>query len=556
MFAALLLMLCPALHAPGPPPAAPISAEPVSVPQSDARGALETFVVDAHGELLVDGWTLEAVPIAPWNLALQDAAVSTRSARALAATTSIDPQRGVGRMRALAAGLYRVQARHTTGERTEAVQVEVHAGAVTSCALHLDGPAPRKNLYVNIGGRYAFEDVRLVARSGHGPPIALERRRGSTFWARDVDAGVYTVSIEDPRFKPSELRGLARGAVGSLTVVGSASLIVVLRDASDGRALRASDASVTQVHADGRQTVTRMQRALAPDELVAADLSPSAARVRVTFAERPPFELEVQELAPGEPQRVVARAPRGADLEVRVHGAEACLLAGLAVTVQPRGPDGRALSRSGPVSQRALRGAPNPTALGPEAGALDGRVGTTDERGLCALRGFAPGPHEVRMYLTPWTSEARHWDVPPTLPPSDQAASALDFALPQGCGADLWFQLAADSGGNGGSGGAGDAEGTGSLDARLRAYDGALQINGAPWQRFAHASGPLVDERGRMALRGLRPGPCTLVITAPSPEPALPGDRERRRTLRVEFTAAPGPPTQVRVDLRSSSEAP
>lgn len=151
----------------------------------------------------------------------------------------------------------------------------------------------------------------------------------------------------------------------------------------------------------------------------------------------------------------------------------------------------------------------------------------TDEDGRFSLNGLAAGSYVVEFQLSPWHAA----QAPATDDAEHRSVEDVAFVAPGAAGADLDFLRPPG--------------------ASMADFDIGVQFGSEPWRLAERATGPFVDARGCMVLRGVAEVPCRLVAAWRGASkfrqsPLAPGD-----ILTIEFTPRAGDPPQIAVDRRS-----
>jgi hypothetical protein len=199
-------------------------------------GVIEGHLTSAGGDLLVDGWFVEA-RIAT-GLAHHDG-ISTQHC-------AIDPETGGFRFDRFPAGLVSLQAWRQSGERSQEVSVGTNATGRVHVTLVYDGPDPTSRILLDISSRgptaaatseLAAGALRAVAADGTVFPFERITNRSWEHWARGLPPGEYRVEIDDPRFVRWEQRGVRPGTTVHATLEGRARLALTVL-APDGEPVR------------------------------------------------------------------------------------------------------------------------------------------------------------------------------------------------------------------------------------------------------------------------------------------------------------------------------
>lgn len=514
MLLALLTMLC---QAPADPP------RPVRTP----RGALVAHIVDEDGALLVDGWVIE---FTHEERPREGHFTYSRTAHSVL----VDPGSGTATQSDVVPGEYILSARHHTGERIEAVQVKVPAGPPTECELRLAGPAPERGLYVRLqlGYPMALDDpVRIVARSAEGAAIELEALSRDCYGARGVPPGMYTASVEDARFEPATIADFARGTSQSLTLWGSAALVLTLRDELDGSAVVPS---AILVEAALERNRSRRLVATVPEALEhrITGLLPTAFVVTLAFDDRPSVSVEIEELQPARERRVIVDVPRGATVRGVVVDEHGLGIEGVPVEIRTRNVSAFTSTANRPTTKLTATGHMIFKRGGITSRDFDlptRRNAVTAADGSFELHGLAPGDYTLRVHLTPWWAEfhdmpiaaGTHRPIDLRIPVQRKASLDLQFKFPVG--------------------------------TTLADYDLAFQYGAGVWQRIEGGRGLRPGEPDRITLRGVKAAPCTLVVTL-----AAGAQRSTSHNVarRFEFTPTLGAPAVVPIDLTQDPRRP
>ena len=509
--------------------------------------ALEVFLVDASGALLVEGWQVHVTH-------------RLDGARVVRATESVDARSGVARFAGLGPEPCQVVASHVDGATSEPSTVALAPGERASVALTL-APHPRRrielladDLAVDLRG------LATVGRDGRATPFVLDEGR-ARWVALGLAPELHRVVHDDPRFLPFDLRDVSPGTTPRAALVGSSSVTLRFVDQETGEVVapttidgvaagaiartertqpyswRAALAGLPAHDAVGQRAALNGDGSVSVSGLVAGGRNVVAAG----FARH-----EACHVALGvEPLRhveVVHAVTRGRTVHGRLTDAAGRPVAGALVygtsastpIVMTDGDttvsiSGSKVSLSGSVRTRPSGAAGGLGRLPPgwrvERG---GPEATTDPDGRFVLHALPSSAFELHCELTPWTQleSAVAAGVP-----GERRGAPVDVTLvaPGAGAADLWFRFP-----NG---------------AQLADFDVALQSRGGPWQNADQAVAPLLDDRGRLRLRGLPEVEHRLVVTRRGRGGATPGPPRPVENRVFVLTPSLGAPSPFVVDL-------
>jgi hypothetical protein len=199
-------------------------------------GVIEGHLTSAGGDLLADGWFVEARSAT--GLAHHDG-ISTQHC-------AIDRETGGFRFDRFPPGLVSLQAWRQSGERSEEVTVATNATGRVHVALVYDGPDLARRILLEISSRgptaaatsqLAAGALRAVAADGTVFPLERIANRGWEHWSRGLPPGEYRVEIDDPRFVRWEQPGVRPGTTVHATLEGRARLALTVL-APDGEPVR------------------------------------------------------------------------------------------------------------------------------------------------------------------------------------------------------------------------------------------------------------------------------------------------------------------------------
>ena len=280
-------------------------------------GAIAGRVVDAQGKPTRDAWMVYADAL---GVSQGDGSDSSR------AHASADKETGQFRLADLPPGQVELKAYSEIANWIGGPKVQVRAGETTEANIQYTGPDNSRRITVVTFARpfYIYDSqVAEIALSAPGlePRKAKKIANSSqSFSFDDVDPGSYSVTIDDPRFKPWRKDGVQPGQRVSAKLVG------------------ASAASLAVLDAATRAPVARYSLRVRFDkstwrpnefEVFGADRDPPAAglvdglipaeQTLIVAAEGyAPCELPLGELKPGEVRRLTAELGHGTTLVARV----------------------------------------------------------------------------------------------------------------------------------------------------------------------------------------------------------------------------------------------
>jgi len=482
----------------------------------EAAPALEVFLVDASGGLLVEGWH-----------------VHCRSESDTRVGLAVHADSGSARFEGTT-GRVQVHARHRpTGDELRAVTVDVAASGTTVCRLTSAGPPPHQSLFLAVDVPFPRLPPEVVALDAANEVVAaLKPEPCGRFVARGVPPGTYRVEVRDPRYRPELFDRLPTGVLGVAQWQGSADLAVRFVDAEDGRVLTPSRAMLAVV---ARSGVARAEAgvALDPGGSAVSVLPGGTIEVEALFDEHLPVRSTAPALSPGEARELVIRVGRAVEVAGRVCDPAGAGLHGVLVT-SPFAP----VDLQTPFARNArvdpdyveswlswqhtrLLGSGSPSSTSRLLPPLVHRVTETDATGAFRLTGLPPGTREVCVCLTPWHVRS--------LLLGARAEPCAPLVAAQRGAADVRLELLRP------------------LVQESAALVFALQIGDGPWIGPAEQVAPLTGDGETITLRGLPSVPCRLQVARPSPLPGV----FPQEAVEVEFVPSSGDPTKVTLDLRN-----
>lgn len=265
--------------------------------------------VDAHGDLLTDGWRVLVLDEGPgphppgWPL---------------------DPATGAFTIRGLAPGRVGVRAVYGALAETRTQEVELAAGETREVILVLDGPHPRDLVGVEFGARASEVHPAhgsVVAIDARGTQHELAPRPTRRTWVAEVPGGgVCRIEVRDPRFQPVTQDRVPCGAVSYVQLRGTSAVEVTVVDAHSRKPLpnarvdlaRLADPTIPREWPSGNRSVVSpgVHRF---DEVVPGEVS------IIASADRAPIARALLEgLAPGEVRRIELALGAAYELEGRL----------------------------------------------------------------------------------------------------------------------------------------------------------------------------------------------------------------------------------------------
>jgi len=508
MLTAALLCL-----AQSPPP-------PVHVP----RAQLVVHLVDAAGELRAEGWVVRVRP------AHADGSPrASNERRAL-----VDPNSGTATFGGLHPGDYVVSASHATGEAGQATPLAVRHPAEYSLAVLVPSPPPERCLYVRVSQPIAGRDLALeaVAEDGAVWPFEALPEYLDLYVARGVEPGTYRVRSVDTRFR-GEAADVRPGQNAMLVLAplprtgpGHPELQLVFRCAESDAELAPTALEIglpTAEHVglalggalEGPRAVE-----LPKGPFAVRGVSRAGATLVAHFQDRPTFVADLAPLPEGDPLAYSFRVPRGAELTGRVVDEQGRPLAGCAIALERVAPPPHQRPFQVTLPDPKQRGVvehdhrPAPRLIQTE----------TQADGTFACAGLDTGEWQVTARPSPF--RALHGKA--AVGASGTRAELPVLTAEGDSGADVLLRWGPRT----------------QRPSTLR-----LQVAGGPWLTAA-PSAPLVHrpEGTLLRLRGLPPGPATLLVE-PS-RPKLRGAADGVEPTRVELTLTPaiGPPVEVALE--------
>jgi hypothetical protein len=494
-----------------------VAAQAPPSPAVAPRAALVVHIVDADGALVLEDFTVHATQLAP----------GSSLAMGPGRQAKLDPQDGTATFEVSGPGRYHVRASHATGTQAIPVVVEVRARERLSCELQLPMP-PSRCLFIETSLEWPqrIEGLQLFARgeSGEAIPLVLAPGETNRYIACGVPPGQYTVSLTDPRYCPVSLVGVPTGEVRRLELKGSASVTLRCKAEPEGATVHPRALEVQYNPFDWPS-----MRMHVGSELVELESVPTGDLVAVAhFTDRPPVRFELTGLLHGERRELLVEVPPGAALTGRVIDPAGEPVAGVPVVTYT------GLGVSGVIWSSFWlepgRDREPDRSISSREDTRRRRVARTDTAGRYTFAGLAHGAHTVIAYGTPFT----HREIEARIASTHGEHSAPDLVLEGSGSADFDVRLPAD------------------LDVLSLSFE--LQVGrGGSLNPLDPSAAPVLDDRGRLVLRGLPELGCTLVISRWVEHVAPAGTkwREQIALARVPFRPRRGAMTPVVLDLRA-----
>lgn len=493
--------------------------------RQDPGGALEVYLVDEHGGLLTDGWTVQAgMPSGPTTWVRK--------------SKTVDPTTGLVRFEDME-GVVRVQGRHRSGDATEWTEVSVPSSG--TLVHELVGPRTARSLFVDVRGPTGLSSSpsELVARDAAGRVAAtLVRGPSGTFVARDVDPGVYRIEVHDPRFVPLLLERHATGEYASAVLHLTSRVVVRFVDAVDGSDVVPTSATWTTQ----RGATTNVHAFTQHDAPARYDFALEAGlplELTATFEAHLDVQRSLPPLEPAELRHLVVAVTRGHVVEGVLRDSSGASLEGVVVQScgplrLPPGGDSRTFVMRFPMTPAGQTSSPAVQAQLREMAKrmrVQGRAlfesspprsCRTDAAGRFSLSGLVDEPREVRVCLTPWHVET----VPLERDPATGAFAPLTLTLEHRGAADLDLVL--------------------DHPDDIHKLHFSLQLGDEPWLGPDALQVEPAVVGSVLALRGLPEVPCRLRITRWSGSSASAAPPSEV----VEFLPVSGVPRPRPVDVR------
>jgi len=296
-------------------------------------GTITGRVLDAQGKSTRDRWRVYA-----------DARAITKGAGSDSSRASApaDQETGQFRLDGLPPGLVELKAHSELANWIEGPRVEVRAGETTEASSTDTGPDSSRRITVVTFARpfYIYDsDVNeiLLHAPGKEPRKAQKIARSSqSFSFDDLEPGSYSITIDDPKFKPWRQDGVQPGQQVRAKVQGAGAVSLAVLDAATREpvaryALRArfdkSGRRPNEFEVFGADTDPPADGLV--EGLIATD------QTLIVIAEgHAPCELKVEGLKSGEVRPLTAELRRGATLVARVLEADGKTpIVGLAVSM-------------------------------------------------------------------------------------------------------------------------------------------------------------------------------------------------------------------------------
>ncbi|MCP3917387.1 MAG: hypothetical protein GY711_17715 [bacterium] len=284
----------------------------------EVPGIVTGYIVDADGELLVEGWRVSAWH--NWN-----SGMNARSSQG--SHCAVDPDTGAFRIDDLPPGRLRLSARNSsTGMHIRDVWAETTSGEATEVELKYAGPKMDKHIVLTIFSRpfYTFEPaadtVHAVDASGKRHTLKPAPGRANDWHATGLTPGAYTVEIDDPRFDRWRRSGISTGTRTSAHLVGSAALQLKVEPPEGEEPLEQYGLRVTYRGANfSPNTFTVAEDgASAPADGLFSGIVPGDIELDVRAKGWPPQLVELGAVEAGETRQVSVQLTRGLTLAGKV----------------------------------------------------------------------------------------------------------------------------------------------------------------------------------------------------------------------------------------------
>lgn len=406
-----------------------ILAPSVQDPAPEPEAVLVGHIVDAEGNLLIEGWTVTASQ--QWGVVNNGRSVSARS--------SPDPSTGHFRLEGLPPGTLRVDASRGS-VRIESVWVKTKQGEETHVELRYDGPDPGQRIVVVVhtGPHYAFLPdpvvMHAIASDGTRYPLTRTRDRASDRHFVDLARGTYRVEVRDPRFVDWTAEAVRTGETVRVNLVGNAAVRLAVIDAETGAAVDDYDLDVVYDRTTSRPSVHRVRERATPLPVggVYAGVLSGDLTVEVRAEGWPRASATVDALAPREIREVTVSLTRGVPLRGRVVDSGGKALAGVPVQVTRGEHPGHDRAGAG-VS--VSTGSSGETHYSARFGYRDDATTTADD-GSFAFHGLGSGTHALLALRGPWNDTATTVELPCTEPVvltlPEAALTTVRVQLPDG----------------------------------------------------------------------------------------------------------------------------
>jgi hypothetical protein len=362
-------------------PAATLDLGQVTLPLG---GAITGRVVDAQGNPTRDAWMVYAEGAAVASGAGSDASRGMAQA---------DGKTGEFRIENMPPGAVELKAHSEIANWIEGPTAEVRAGETVEADIRYTGPDNSSRITIVTFSRpfYVFShDISGIVLGAPGQKSRTAHRianSSQSFSFDELAPGSYSVTIDDPRFKPWRKDGVTPGQRVSATLEGASSVRLAVLDEATGAAVEHYALRVRFEHVDFSPSQFELFGANAerPSGGLVEGLVPLEQTLIVLADGYAPCELQLADLLPGEVRPLRAELRRGPTVVARVLQADGRTpVAGLTVTLTPSTPE---------------RGEPR-GALGPAERASQ-REATSAANGRASFTAVAAGTYSLRAELTP-----------------------------------------------------------------------------------------------------------------------------------------------------------
>ncbi len=347
-------------------------------------GAIAGRVVDAQGKPMPEAWSVSASAFA---VSKGDGSDNARG------FTQVDRTTGQFRIENLPPGSVELQAHSELANWIKGPTVEVRAGETVEATITYTGPDNSKRITIITTTHpfYIFssqvDEIRLSA-PGHETRKAQKIARSSqSFSFDDLEPGSYSVTIDDPKFKPWRQDGVQPGQRVTAKLEGASSVSLAVVDALTRAPLAHYALRVRFDDSSWRPNQFELFGADAepPAGGLVGGLIPGQETLLVLAEGYAPCELKLADLKRDEVRPLTAELRKGTTLVARVLQSDGKTpIAGSKVTLDPSPPEGQNPNRR--VNYRTPP---------------DQREAQSDAQGRASFPALPAGKYDLRCEITP-----------------------------------------------------------------------------------------------------------------------------------------------------------
>jgi len=347
-------------------------------------GTIIGRVLDGQGNPTQDNWMVYADG---GTVARGDGADATR------AHAQADRSSGAFRLESLPPGHVELKAHSEIANWIDGPTVEVRAGETVEANIQYAGPDNSRRITVVTFARpfYTFDDdvgEIVLSAPGMEPRKAKKIAQSSqSFSFDDLEPGSYSITIDDPKFRPWRKDGVQPGQRVDARLTGAASVSLAVVDAASRAPVEHYTLRVRFVNVNFSPNQFEVFNANRnpPTGGLIEGLIPHEQTLSVIAEGYAPCELHIESLEPGEVRALTAELRRGATVVVRVLESDGKTpRAGISVTLGPSAPPGQ----ENDIWTRS--------AAGPSQ-----REATSDADGRASFGAIAAGTYALHAELTP-----------------------------------------------------------------------------------------------------------------------------------------------------------